>query len=76
MPEAASPAVSMPMVVVIFKGMARKKRGNWTSILKPEDGSRCASTNASNMVDVSNPIRFESGMKRLWSFIINIVPVS
>jgi hypothetical protein len=59
---AVSPAVRILMIVVIFIGRASKKPGNWTSILNPEEGISRASAKARSMVDVSNPIRFVSGI--------------
>lgn len=69
MPVAVSPAVSMLMILVIFNGRASRNPGNWTSILNPDDGINRAKANANKTVDVSKPMRFESGIKRSWSFI-------
>jgi hypothetical protein len=65
MPVAVSPAVRMLIRLVILKGRASKKPGNWTSILNPGEGIRRVRANARSTEEVSKPIRLVSGIK--WS---------
>lgn len=61
MPVAVNPAVSRLMMAGIFSGMERKKPGSCNSRSNSGDWMMRASASASNTVDVSTPIRFESG---------------
>jgi hypothetical protein len=62
MPVAVRQAVSTPMIVYMLSGKESKKPGNCTSNLNSGDGIMRASAKTSNTVDVTKPIRFESGV--------------
>ena len=61
MPVAVRQAVRNPMAVLTLNGKVRKKPGNCSSKLKAGEGTIRVSANASRVVEVMSPMRFESG---------------
>lgn len=71
MPVAVSPAVSRLMMMGILSGMERKKPGSCRLRSNSGDWMMRANASASNTVEVSTPIRFESGRyERSFMFFI------
>ena len=74
MPVAVRQAVSSPMIVLILNGKESRKPGNCSSKLNSGEGMILVNANASSTVDVTKPIRFESGVYLSGTVIHRIVP--
>ena len=70
MPVAVRQAVSNPMTVLILNGKVRRNPGSWISKLNAGEGIIRVSANASKVMEVIRPIRFESGIYLSCSTII------